>query len=54
MLRWRIFLVVPWRWTTRFASSGAVSVGEGVVGTGGGVEAGDEVPEGILLVEETH
>ncbi len=48
--RWRA--VVGW-WAV-FGRSGAgfgvVGVGEGVVG-GGGVEGGDEVPEGVLLVE---
>ena len=39
------------RWTARFARLGIVGVGERVVGVGA-VEAGDEVPEGILLVEK--
>lgn len=39
------------RWTVKFARFGIVGVGEWVVGVGA-VEAGDEFPEGILLVEE--
>jgi len=54
----RGFVVGRWRavvgWWAVFGGSGArfgiVGVGEGVVG-GGGVEGGDEVPEGVLLVE---
>jgi len=54
----RGFVVGRWRavvgWWAVFGRSGAgfgvVGVGEGVVG-GGGVEGGDEVPEGVLLVE---
>lgn len=39
------------RRTARLARLGVVGVGEGVVGVGA-VEAGDEVPEGVLFVEE--
>lgn len=39
------------RRTTRFTGLGVVGVGEGVVCVGA-VEAGDEVPEGVLLVEK--
>ena len=51
MLLWGARPAVLRRWTAGFARFGVVGVGEGVVGVGA-VEAGDEVPEGIRLVEE--
>lgn len=41
------------RWTARLARLGVVSIGERVVGVGA-IKGGDEVPEGILLVEEAN
>lgn len=38
------------RWTARLARLGVVGIGERVVGVGS-VKGGDEVPEGVLLVE---
>lgn len=51
MVLWGARPAVLWRWTTGLARLRVVSVGEWVVVVGA-VEAGHEVPERILLVEE--